>query len=248
MEEFKDDHPDVSLSTISRAVRKNMLSGKRYSRKKITHVASQRFTASNMLYTQLFIDYVSSKDPWCLKFFDEAGIKIPDVGTRLYGHALVGERCVEIIKKYETPNNTLNLLISLNGPDYYSIIPGASNAVQFLNFFEEAEAAVNFETLRPVLQVGDVVIMDNLSVHHYDSGEILEQFLSEMGIELLYTPVYSPDLNPIELCFNKIKNTLNYELQDLVHYNLPLATMQAIEKISQEDIRGFYNHTSYLFP
>mgnify|MGYP002803373613 CR=1 FL=1 len=89
--------------------------------------------------------------------------------------------------------------------------------------------------------------MDNLSVHHYDSGEI-HQFLLEMGIELLYTPVYSPDLNPIELCFNKIKNTLNYELQDLVHHNLPLATMQAIEEISQENIRGFYNHTSYLFP
>ena len=77
-----------------------------------------------------------------MKFFDEAGLKIPEVGTRLYGHAPVGERCVELERKCESPNNTLNLLISLNGPEYYNIIPGASNTTQFLNF-EEAENAVN---------------------------------------------------------------------------------------------------------
>ena len=41
----------------------------------------------NMLYTQLFINYLSSKDPRKIKFFDESGVKTPDVGTRLYGHA-----------------------------------------------------------------------------------------------------------------------------------------------------------------
>ena len=47
--------------------------------------------------------------------------------------------------------------------------------------------------------------MDNLSSHHFEGGEILEEWFGTMGIELLYTPSYSPDLNPIELCFNKIK-------------------------------------------
>ncbi|XP_028414138.1 uncharacterized protein LOC114537201 [Dendronephthya gigantea] len=248
LSEVNDDNTHISLSTISRAVRKHMLSGKRYSRKKISHVATQRFTQSNLLYTQIFIDYVCSKDPWRLKFFDEAGLKIPDVGTRRYGHSPVGERCVNVIRKYESPNNTLNLLVSLNGADYYSVIPGASNTMEFLNFFEEAAAAINLNTHRPVFGVGDVVIMDNLAVHQYEGGEVLEEFLGEMGIELLYTPVYSPDLNPIELCFNKIKTMLNYELKSRVHDNLPLAAMLAIEQISQEDMKGFYKYTSYLFP
>jgi hypothetical protein len=66
-----------------------------------------------------------------------------------------------------------------------------------LNFFEEVANAVNFETTRPALEVGDIVVMDNLAVHHYEVGEWV-----------LFTPVY-PDLNPVELCFNKIKTQLN---------------------------------------
>ena len=47
---------------------------------------------------------------------------------------------------------------------------------------------------RPALENGDIIVMDNLKVHHYDSGEILEDWINELGIELLYTPVYSPGL------------------------------------------------------
>lgn len=43
---------------------------------------------------------------------------------------------------------------------------------------------MNFETRRPALQVGDIVVMDNLGVHHYDGGKILEEVFGEMGIEL----------------------------------------------------------------
>ena len=73
-------------------------SGKKYSRKKISHIAPERLTYDNILYTQLFIDYLKSKDVRTIKFLDEAGIKVPDVGTRLYGHSPVGERCVDVIR------------------------------------------------------------------------------------------------------------------------------------------------------
>ena len=106
------DVENISVSSISRAIKSKLLSGKRYTRKKITHVAKERFTHDNMVYTQLFIDYLSSKDPTKVKCFDEAGVKTPDIGTRSYGHAPVGERCVEITKKVESPNVTLNLSIS----------------------------------------------------------------------------------------------------------------------------------------
>jgi transposase len=73
---------------------------------------------------------------------------------------------------------------------------------------------------RPAIEVGDIIVMDNLAVHHFDGGEILEEYFEEMGIELLFTPSYSPDLNPVEMCFSKIKAKLNGELQNTVHENL----------------------------
>jgi transposase len=103
------------------------------------------------------------------------------------------------------------------------------------------------ETLRPVIEVGDIIVMDNLAVHHYDGGEILEDFLSETGIKLIYTPVYSPDLNPIEMCFNKVKTSLNQDFFELVHSNVKLASSYAVETITESDMRGFFRHTSYLF-
>ena len=143
-----------------------MPSGQQYTRKKITKLARERFTPNNIFYTQLFINYLSSKDPAKLKFFDEAGIKIPGVGTRTYGHCAKGARCVEIIRKQESANNTLNLLASLDGPVYCNILNGATNTARFIAFFEEAGAAVNVNTGRPCLEIGDIVIMDNLSSHH----------------------------------------------------------------------------------
>jgi hypothetical protein len=138
LEEFGDIAGQISLSTISRAIKTKLLSGQCYSRKRVTNIASERFTRENMLYTQLFINYLSLKDPRKIKFFDESGVKTPDVGTRRYGHAPVGKRCVEVNRKSESPNLTLNLLVSLNGVEYFNIIDGATNTIQFWNFFSEA--------------------------------------------------------------------------------------------------------------
>ena len=80
LEDLDDVGGDISLSSISRAIRNKMPSGKKYSRKKISHIARERLTYDNVLYTQLFIDYLKSKDVRTVKFFDEAGIKVPDVG------------------------------------------------------------------------------------------------------------------------------------------------------------------------
>jgi hypothetical protein len=131
MEELGNIHGDISFSSISRALKSRMESGKTYTRKKITHVASQRFAYNNLLYTQIFMDYLSSKNPNSLKFFDEAGVKYPNVGMRLYGHAPKGELCVEVVKKCESPNATINMIVSLNGAEYYDIIDGASNTYEF---------------------------------------------------------------------------------------------------------------------
>ena len=78
------DGQEVSMATVSRALKHRLPSGP-YTRKEITKIALERFTQTNIFYTQLFINYLATKNPRRLKFFDEAGIKSPDVGTRLYG-------------------------------------------------------------------------------------------------------------------------------------------------------------------
>ena len=90
--------------------------------------------------------------------------------------------------------------------------------------------------------------MDNLAVHHYEGGQIIEEVFAEMGIELLLTPTYSPDLNPIELCFNKIKTELKGHDSIDVHRNLKLAVAEAVERVSALDTRKFYHHAAYLLP
>ena len=113
--------------------------------------------------------------------------------------------------------------------------------------FSEAGAAVNVNTGRPCLEVGDIVVMDNLSSHHYEGEKILGKWVDTMGIELLYTSSYSPDLNPVELCFSKIKTVLNGELKELVHTNLYLAAAEAVDTIKANDMIGYFEATSYLF-
>ena len=156
-------------------------------------------------------------------------------------------RCAELVRERECRNITLNMLVSLNRPEYFNLLDGATNTAEFLKFFAEASEAVNILTGRPALENGDIIVMDNLTVHHNDGGEILEDWLNEMGIELLYTPVYSPDLNPIESCFGKVKTVLNSQLQQIVQENLKLAAVKAIETITANDLKGYYKNTSYLF-
>ncbi|CAB3985191.1 Hypothetical predicted protein [Paramuricea clavata] len=122
------------------------------------------------------------------------------------------------------------------------------NAVssQVFNFFFEASEATNMFSGRPAIEVGDIIVMDNLAVHHYDGGYILEEYPEVMGVELIFTPTYSPDLNPVEMCFAKVK--LNGELSDAVHENLKLAVMDAIETVTPSDMAGYYRATSYMFP
>ena len=130
-----------------------MPSGKLYSRKKLTCLAKERFTHENMVYTQLFINYVNGKDPYTVKFFDEAGIQIPGVGTRLYGNSPIGECCIEVIRKCSSPNYTLNAMTSLyNGVSYFNILDGPTNTVQFLNFFDEVCQNTSATMDRPLLE------------------------------------------------------------------------------------------------
>ena len=73
----------------------------------------------------------------------------------MYGNAPSGQRCIEIIKKTECPNLTLNMLILVNGVEYYNILDGYNTVLEFL---WEASQAADAVTRRPALEVGDIVV------------------------------------------------------------------------------------------
>ena len=81
--EFGDlPYGTTSSSGLSQAVQHRLPSGKDFSFKKLSVIAQERFTLHNMAYTQIFIDYLNSKYPYTLKFFDECGLKLPQHGHK----------------------------------------------------------------------------------------------------------------------------------------------------------------------
>ena len=133
-------------------------------------------------------------DPEKLVFLDESGAKTNM--TRLYGRSLVGERCVD-----HTPHGhwkTMTMLSAIRAEgvieDATVVIDGAMNSETFLAYTEQF--------LVPSLKPGDVVIMDNLSSH---KAADVREAIEAAGCDLWYLPPYSPDLNPIEKLWSKVK-------------------------------------------
>ncbi|MGI8538773.1 MAG: transposase [Rubrobacteraceae bacterium] len=116
---------------------------------------------------------------------------------------------------------------------------------------EGAATKIIFETyieriLAPSLRPAQVVVMDNrtgtpLSAH---KGEKVRELIEERGCELLYLPSYSPDLNPIEEAFSKIKNLLR-KAQARTREGLIEALGNAISAVSSQDALGFFMHCGY---
>ena len=95
--------------------------------------------------------------------------------------------------------------------------------------------------LVPALGEGDVVVMDNLSVH---KSESVRELIEGAGAQVLYLPPYSPDFNPIEEAFSKIKNLVR-KAGACVHEALVVAIGEAICEVSEEDAKAFFEHCGY---
>ena len=246
LRKYGDIFGGTSKSTLSRAIHRRMLSSKEYTRKKITTLANERFTEVNMIYTQLFINYLNGKDPAKLLFFDEAGLKLPTACNRSHGYAEKGQRCIEIRRYHQDPSITINVLAGLDGVKYANIVNGPSATLDFLHFFGLAANAGDVQTGRPALELGDIVVLDNCPTHHYEGERNLESFLNDIGVELVYTPTYSPDFNPVEFVFSKMRTEMQYRLKNLVEFNLKVGAFEALESIDASDMKGFYRATGYI--
>lgn len=97
------------------------------------------------------------------------------------------------------------------------------------------------EDLTPALRKGDVVVMDNLGAHHATG---VRELIEAAGAQVLYLPAYSPDLNPIETCWSKLKQILR-GLGARSQAKLVEAVRTAEQRISRSDIHGWFRHAGF---
>ncbi|CAI9406729.1 IS630 family transposase ISRm10-1 [Pleomorphomonas sp. T1.2MG-36] len=117
--------------------------------------------------------------------------------SRLRGRSLRGERCRAAIPHDHWKTTTFVGALRLNGMTALLVLDGAMNGVAFRAYVEQV--------LVPTLSRRDVVVMDNLPAH---KTEGIRQAIEQIGAELHYLPPYSPDFNPIEMAFSKLKAVL----------------------------------------
>lgn len=117
--------------------------------------------------------------------------------------------------------------IRLNGSLVYTTYQGT--AQRFREYMEKQ--------LIPSLEKDDVVIMDNMRSHH---AKIVTELLDKAGISYLYLPPYSPDLNPIEKIWSKMKSILR-KRKICIAADLPVAVKAALETISMNDCKGWFH-------
>ena len=97
------------------------------------------------------------------------------------------------------------------------------------------------QALAPALRPGQIVVMDNLSAH---KGGRVRELTEGRGCELLYLPPYSPDLNPIEEAFSKVKGLLR-GFAARTHGALIEAMGRALSAVTSPDARGYFAHCGY---
>ncbi|XP_070560273.1 uncharacterized protein [Ptychodera flava] len=140
----------------------------------------------------------------------------------------------------------VELLMGINGVMHASTIDGASNSTIILEFIGECVDTVTRHG-ESALQAGDILVIDNAPIHHSQDAQFLARWLAAQDIDCVFTPKYSPDMNPAENCFSKIKKLLPQPYYtNLIHRNLHVAIHDAVAEITGGDTRGYFRQLGYL--
>jgi transposase len=153
--------------------------------------------------------------------------------TRVYGRAEPGRRVLDHVPGDRGGNVSTIGAIGWDGLRTALSVPGAIDGETMLFFVEEL--------LVPTLKRGDIVGMDNNSIHKLDE---IEDAIEAAGAWVLFLPTYSPDLNPIEPCWSKIKSRLR-SLKPRTLPDLLDALVVAFSSITRYDILGWFRHCGY---
>lgn len=167
-------------------------------------------------------------DPRRLIFLDETGAKTNM--TRLFARARRGQRSVDHAPQGHWNTTTLVAAITYAGPIAPMVLDGPMDRLAFEAYVEQV--------LVPAVPRGAIVVMDNLSAHQAPG---IERLLQQAGAELRYLPPYSPDFNPIELMWSKVKEALR-AAKARTQEELWRAIAQALAQVTPQEARAFFCH------
>lgn len=153
--------------------------------------------------------------------------------TRRYGRAAPGTRVLDQVPGDRGRNVSTIGAMALDGIRTGLSVPGAIDGETMLFFVEEL--------LVPTLKRGDIVVMDNNPIHKLDD---IEDAIEAVGAWVLFLPTYSPDLNPIENCWSKVKSCLR-SLKPRTLPDLLDALGTAFASITKQDILGWFRQCRY---
>lgn len=173
----------------------------------------------------------SELDPRRLVFIDETGASTKM--ARRYGRSRRGERCVAAVPYGHWKTTTFVGALTIDGMTAPMTLDGAMDGIAFLAYVEQQ--------LAPTLQAGDIVIMDNLPAH---KSPKVREAIEATGAELIYLPPYSPDLNPIELAYSKLKALLKKAAARTVG-TLWDAIADALRQFAPEECANFFAAAGY---
>jgi transposase len=178
-----------------------------------------------------YVALLLTMDPRQLVFVDEAGTRI-DM-TRTHGRCPKGVRLVEAVPRNRGRITTILGALSLKGLLAHMTVQGGTSGQVFERFVQEK--------LLPVLQPGQVVVWDNLAAHKLRQ---VRQAIEAKGCRVEFLPPYSPEFNPIEEAWSKLKALLRKMAARTVE-TLRAAIDQAVCSLSSADAQGWFSHCGY---
>lgn len=168
-----------------------------------------------------------------LVFIDESGAKTNM--TRLYGRSFDGARLVDHTPHGHWQTTTMLSSLRLDARTAAMLIEGPTDTAVFSTYIEKV--------LVPSLHCGDIVVMDNLAPHKHPS---IREMIATVGAEVWYLPPYSPDFNPIEKMWSKIKARLR-KAKARTQATLTVAVAKALKAVSTSDAMGWFQSCGYRY-
>jgi transposase len=199
-------------------------------KKKSLHAAEQD-RAAVAAARQLWHEHLKDVPAQKLVFLDESGAKTNMTRTR--GRAPRGVRVIDKVPHGHWATTTMISAIRTTGPCAAAVVTGATDSDVFLAYVQHV--------LVPELKPGDVVILDNLQPH---KAKGVREMIEAAGAKLLYLPPYSPDFNPIENMWSKVKQHLRSAAARTFDA-LQEAVTSALETITPSDCAGYFRHCGY---
>ncbi|PPR05263.1 hypothetical protein CVT26_012410 [Gymnopilus dilepis] len=213
---------DVSIATISRALRRANLT-----HKTVTKAAAERDEELRAIWEGVMVQYT---DPELFVFLDESAVD-DRTGQRTQGWSHMGTPCVRRMSFLRGTRYSILPALTIDGIIALDIVEGSITKEKFLEFLRR--------------DVRSVVIMDNCAIHHDE--EIRALIEDECGARLIFLPPYSPDFNPIEEAFSAIKAALRRLDRHFTNPDqVPWLINQVISAITPDNAAGWFSDCGYL--